>query len=496
MEGSVFFVRFEILKSVTMGNLLKAPILEKDTHVGRTLDQLSSSVQQRPHDEDACDDVLVVDGAVRSGGGGNRNGKKQSKSPSTSTQHSSPDGGGLHYGISSMQGWRIHMEDAHIAQPFLFAEEDCTVSSSASAQPSHDNNDKNNIKDNEEVDERKFNGIKISSNGFSSSSSSIHHHGKGEKHNFVLHPLHNHSLFAIFDGHGGKFAANYSSLNLLRILSRNSNFVQYARKWNGRVDYLENLKRECGRKRSNRRGGSKKKKEEEVVVDIQSGKTTSIPSRIADYADAESLVSSRGKQVTTSKGADNEDDEIENSIPEATTAAAAKTTNAMDNINDDNEKSDKVRADDVIDERHQRLRQLKKRGHECDERVRAIRDQVRRCFADEEEGEEADDEEDDDDISHEIAVKNIASNGGNDKHDKDDDSGGDDDYTDAYYRAEATYDRNLMLLLESSLCDAFLDLDAEILAEMRGDESRRAKDANIPFGADLLCKADTWVTCE
>ena len=28
----------------------------------------------------------------------------------------------LQYGISSMQGWRIHMEDAHIAQPYLFAE--------------------------------------------------------------------------------------------------------------------------------------------------------------------------------------------------------------------------------------------------------------------------------------------------------------------------------------------------------------------------------------
>ena len=28
----------------------------------------------------------------------------------------------MEFGISSMQGWRIHMEDAHIAQPFLYAE--------------------------------------------------------------------------------------------------------------------------------------------------------------------------------------------------------------------------------------------------------------------------------------------------------------------------------------------------------------------------------------
>ena len=61
-----------------MGNLLGTPITDKETHVGITVDEMTSS--------------------------------------------SSPDGGGLQFGISSMQGWRVHMEDAHIAQPFLFAE--------------------------------------------------------------------------------------------------------------------------------------------------------------------------------------------------------------------------------------------------------------------------------------------------------------------------------------------------------------------------------------
>ena len=56
-----------------MGNLLGSPITTKDTHVGQT--------------------------------------------------HTSK----LDYGISSMQGWRIHMEDAHIAQPFLFAEKKIMV---------------------------------------------------------------------------------------------------------------------------------------------------------------------------------------------------------------------------------------------------------------------------------------------------------------------------------------------------------------------------------
>ena len=70
-----------------MGNLLGTPITDKETHVGITVDEMTSS-----------------------------------SSSSSSSSPSSPDGGGLRYGISSMQGWRVHMEDAHIAQPFLFAE--------------------------------------------------------------------------------------------------------------------------------------------------------------------------------------------------------------------------------------------------------------------------------------------------------------------------------------------------------------------------------------
>ena len=64
----------------TMGNLLGSPITTKDTHVGST--------HVSPDKNDGI----------------------------TATSSSLP------YGISSMQGWRIHMEDAHIVQPFLFAE--------------------------------------------------------------------------------------------------------------------------------------------------------------------------------------------------------------------------------------------------------------------------------------------------------------------------------------------------------------------------------------
>jgi len=40
--------------------------------------------------------------------------------------------------------------------------------------------------------------------------------------------LPNHSLFAVFDGHGGKFASDYASQNLVRVLSRTSSFAEYA----------------------------------------------------------------------------------------------------------------------------------------------------------------------------------------------------------------------------------------------------------------------------
>lgn len=103
----------------TMGNLLGSPVVEKETHVGHT-------------DE-------------------------------------------FDYGLSSMQGWRVHMEDAHIAEAHLYALEK---------------------KDDDTVNKIELPG---------------------------------HAFFGVFDGHGGTFAAQYTGDNLCRVLSQQPSFVQYAK---------------------------------------------------------------------------------------------------------------------------------------------------------------------------------------------------------------------------------------------------------------------------
>ncbi|GAX09810.1 protein phosphatase 1B [Fistulifera solaris] len=94
-----------------MGNLLGSPNTEKETHTGRT-----------------------------------------------------PDG--MPFGVSSMQGWRVHMEDAHVTEIQLHA---------------------------------------------------------GET------PLPGHALFGVFDGHGGTFAAFYAGNNLSRVFSRQPKWIEYAK---------------------------------------------------------------------------------------------------------------------------------------------------------------------------------------------------------------------------------------------------------------------------
>jgi serine/threonine protein phosphatase PrpC len=89
--------------------------------------------------------------------------------------HTGVTSSGLAYGVSSMQGWRVHMEDAHITESVLYAFD-----------------------------------TQVEGGG-------------------TVIDLPFHSLFAVFDGHGGLFAAAYAGRNLCRVLSQEQSFVEYAK---------------------------------------------------------------------------------------------------------------------------------------------------------------------------------------------------------------------------------------------------------------------------
>lgn len=78
---------------------------------------------------------------------------------------------GIPYAVSSMQGWRVSMEDAHIMEPNLYVNNMDTCQQES---------------------------------------------------------LPDHALFAVFDGHGGASAALYAGRNFLRVLSRQPAFCAYA----------------------------------------------------------------------------------------------------------------------------------------------------------------------------------------------------------------------------------------------------------------------------
>jgi len=124
-----------------MGNLLGAPVTDKETHTGGT----------------------------------------------TTTSGSDS----IQWGVSSMQGWRVHMEDAHIAEGNLYAV----------VEGDDDDNDSSS------------NDTKI--------------------------PVPGHALFAVFDGHGGTFAACYAGKNFLRVLSKQPKWVEYAQAYNNSTTNAE-----------------------------------------------------------------------------------------------------------------------------------------------------------------------------------------------------------------------------------------------------------------
>jgi len=131
---------------------------------------------------------------------------------------------GLEYAVSSMQGWRVHMEDAHITEGVLYAEElaeenDKNSANNTNTSTDNDTDDKGSKDDMSDGDGSAVKKAKTSEDGHATS-------GSSPKYNRIKLP--GHSLFAVFDGHGGTFAAEFAGLNFTRVLCRQKAFVQYA----------------------------------------------------------------------------------------------------------------------------------------------------------------------------------------------------------------------------------------------------------------------------
>mmetsp|Transcript_9131 Transcript_9131/g.15522 ORF Transcript_9131/g.15522 Transcript_9131/m.15522 type:complete len:686 (+) Transcript_9131:114-2171(+) len=369
-----------------MGNLLGSPITTKDTHTGTTL--------------------------------------LDSNTTSQSSNIDNNGGGGLEYGISSMQGWRVHMEDAHICQPFLYAEKKLDENSSKLRQQQQNGGENDCESAAIEISLKQENSTR-SGDGLTDDITQVPskppiNNSNNNKNYYTQIALPNHSLFAVFDGHGGSFAAEYASRNLLRVLSRQSKFVLYAERWRDREDYLAG------------------------VLDSLSG---------------------------------NGDGEVVN-----------------DEKLEETDDGGNGGANDDVDK--QRLQELKQRGRESDESVKKIKERVRRHLG----TTTATTDDDVDSTNNDATTKATTTSSSKQQtkkegwwkspatpttpqrttttsHHNDTTTNTPSsntvnlpttpqNNTNALQIATAAYDHNLMTLLESSLRDAFCDLDREIYEEV------------------------------
>eukprot|EP00984_Skeletonema_dohrnii_P005464 scaffold1922_cov128-Skeletonema_dohrnii-CCMP3373.AAC.2 len=403
-----------------MGNLLGSPITTKDTHTGTTLLDSNNSSSQSSSNTD-------------------NNG-----------------GRGLEYGISSMQGWRVHMEDAHICQPFLYAEKKLDENSSKLRQHGGENDCESaaieiSLKQENRNSSGGGDGLTDNITQVPSSIPPINNKSNNNnKHYYTQIPLPNHSLFAVFDGHGGSFAAEYASRNLLRVLSRQAKFVLYAERWRDREDYLAG------------------------VMDSLSGNS-----------------SGGGGEVVN---------------------------DAKDKLEEDGGGNGGTNED--VDK--QRLQELKQRGRESDESVKKIKERVRRHLGTTATVSASTEDHSDVDSTNNDATTKASTTSSSKQQTKKEGwwkspatpttpqrttttslSHNDtintpsssssttvnlpttpQNNTNALQIATAAYDHNLMTLLESSLRDAFCDLDREIYEEVvvSVNGGMRVRDGDEDFG--------------